>query len=160
MKSTRIFLKLQIFCSKNNIDFDFICEAELPKLYRENGKKISRSAKWSTARLFCRISTVCAKSTLEILQKFSSDGKVIVAGRTPEYIDGTYCADVKEKLAECENVTFDECGIIPALEDVREVKFDIFDILPSGEYKKENTTFDNFFTYTISVPITTENGCL
>lgn len=74
---------------------------------------------------------------------------MIVAGRTPEYIDGTYCADVKEKLAECENVTFDECGIIPALEDVREVKFDIFDILPSGEYKKENTTFDNFYIYNL-----------
>ncbi len=142
------FLKITNILLKNNIDFDFICEAELPKLYRENGKNFKVGEMEYSAVILPNIQSL-RKSTLEILQKFSSDGKVIVAGRTPEYIDGTYCADVKEKLAECENVTFDECGIIPALEDVREVKIDIFDILPSGEYKTENTTFDNFYIYNL-----------
>ncbi|MCI5971279.1 MAG: hypothetical protein MRZ29_09140 [Oscillospiraceae bacterium] len=143
------FLKIVNILLKNNIDFDFVCEAELPNLCKKAEKPLQVGEMAYDVVVLPNLYGIRG-TTLKILQDFiSCGGKVVNAGRMPEYVDGNFDENAEKMLCGCEKVTFDEAGIIPALESFREVKIDIFSVSDNGGVSAEKTSFDNFYIYNL-----------
>ena len=102
---------------KNLMEFDFICEANLPQ--QANGKKIGAMAYDSILVPACR---TLRGTTLDFLEAFAADGgKVIFAGEAPTLVDAVP-SDRGKKLAEKTNlIGWSEIGILNALAENREV---------------------------------------
>ena len=105
---------------EDHLDYDYICESQLPKLSDENDP--CRVGKMRYDAILIPGCLSLRRSTLEYLEKFQkAGGKVVFVGSCPGYVDGVKndgCRDMFEK-STC--VGFDKAEISEALEAVRNV---------------------------------------
>ena len=102
---------------KNLMDFDFICEANLPD--QANGKKIGAMQYDTILVPACR---TLRGTTLDFLEAFAADGgRVIFVGEAPTLVDAVP-SDRGQKLAEkTALIGWSNLGILDALEENREI---------------------------------------
>ncbi len=102
---------------KNLMDFDFICEANLPD--QANGKKIGAMQYDTILVPACR---TLRGTTLDFLEAFAADGgRVIFVGEAPTLVDAVP-SDRGQKLAEKTSlIGWSNLGILNALEENREI---------------------------------------
>ncbi len=104
-------------------DFDFICEALLPSLYRETKSGFSVGEMSYDTVIVPSLETLRG-STLEALEKFRKNGgKVIFLGNIPKYIDAESSSKVADFSKECTVLPWSRNMLFDALYD--EKFFDI-----------------------------------
>ena len=112
---------------RNNLDFDYLCEANLPEQYEptDKGFKAGHMTYDVVVVPGCRN---IRRTTLEYLKEFASKGgKLILIGDAPKYVDAAFSDDAKvlSELATC--VEWDENKVVAALENVRTVSVNYAD---------------------------------
>ena len=98
------------------VDFDYICEAELPALLGEIGKTlpVGRMAYETVVVPGCE---TIRRTTLDILKEFRMmGGRVVFVGDLPRYVDALPSEEPRALAACCECVPFDRVAILTALE--------------------------------------------
>ena len=101
------------------IDFDYLCEAELPVLCGEIGSSLSVGQMTYDAVVVPPLTTI-RSTTIDILTRFSNKGgKVLFLGACPEYVDAKPSHAVKELYLSAENIPYDSSAILNTLEPLR-----------------------------------------
>ena len=101
------------------IDFDYLCEAELPRLCSEAGNPMKVGQMEYDAVLVPNLTTM-RRTTLERLSSFKkAGGSVMFIGECPEYVDAMKCADVKALYDVCPRIEDAPSSILSALEPFR-----------------------------------------
>ncbi len=111
----------------NNLDFDYISEANLPEQYEktESGFKVGKMTYDVVVIPGCRN---IRRTTLNALTEFASNGgKLILVGDAPKYVDAQFSDDAKVLSSMSSNVEWDENKIASALEDYRTVSVNYVD---------------------------------
>lgn len=114
------FCKWMLF---GTVDFDYICESQLPDTYSSKGdNKFSVGVMDYETVIVPSMETI-RSTTLEKLEDFRMrGGRVIFAGQIPNLVDAEK-SDRAEKFAEkCECISFDKISILDALKDERDVE--------------------------------------
>ena len=113
----RRFREITDWLIKNLMDFDFICEANLPD--QADGQKIGVMQYDTILVPACR---TLRGTTLDFLEAFAANGgRVIFAGEAPTLTDAVP-SDRGRKLAEKTNlIGWSNLGILTALEENREI---------------------------------------
>ena len=117
------FYNLCRWLTFGTIDFDYICEATLPSLYKGcSDGKLNIGAMGYTTVLVPAMETI-RKSTLDALAEFKNNGgEVIFAGPCPIYVDAIESSLPKELFDKCTKVGFEKLEILDALSDVRDIE--------------------------------------
>jgi len=101
------------------IDFDFLCEAELPSLCKEPGNPLTVGEMTYETILVPPMRTLRA-STIKVLEAFrNAGGKLIFLGECPDYVDAVPSKDAEKLYTASLHISFDESAILEALEDER-----------------------------------------
>lgn len=99
------------------VDFDYICEANLPE--QKNGVCVGKMKYDTVIVPYC---LTMRSSTLEFLKEFKNNGgKVIFAGDTPKYVNAEPDSAADDFAKECENVKWAQTDILNALSNEREI---------------------------------------
>lgn len=104
------------------IDFDFISESLLPSLFcGTHGGLCVGEMKYDAVLVPACITL--RSTTVDILNRFVSDGgRVIFAGKCPEYTDAVRDNAASELFGKCVHVEFDRMAVLNAVECVRTVE--------------------------------------
>ncbi len=106
---------------KNHMDFDFICEATLPKLKKEEDPFAVGEMKYEAIVVPANLSL--RSSTLSFLEEFSrAGGKVIFMGECPLYIDGKISSAAQGLFEKSTRIGFDCAMLLESLESAREIR--------------------------------------
>ncbi len=101
------------------IDFDYLCEAELPKQCELAGNPLTVGRMTYDCVLVPPISTI-RSSTLAILSRFQkAGGTLIFTGGCPEYVDAEPSPAVRALYDCAQKVPFDNTAILAAVEPFR-----------------------------------------
>ena len=112
------FMQLADWLLFNLIDYNYICEANLPA--QANGTTKVGCMQYDTI-IVPNLLTVRG-TTLEFLKNFKANGgKVIFAGSLPEYVDAVESSDAKAFAAENTVIGWSEIQLINALDANREI---------------------------------------
>ncbi len=104
------------------VDFDYICESQLPTLCGEIGKTLPVGKMAYETVIVPGCETV-RRTTLAILKEFAAKGgRVIFLGEAPRYVDALPSEEPRLLMKECEQVPFDRVAILKALEKERTVE--------------------------------------
>lgn len=105
---------------EDHLDYDYICESQLPKLSDE--KDPCRVGQMRYEAILVPGCLSLRQTTMDYLEKFQkAGGKVVFAGSCPEYVDGVKNDGCRELFAKSTRVSFDKAEISGALESVRNV---------------------------------------
>jgi len=107
------------------LDFDFICESQLPKLNQmdEITKDVFPVGEMKYQMILVPNCVTLRTSTYERLKTFKEQGgTVIFTGETPRYLDAVYSEEVQEFVKNCDHVPFAKNSLYQALEEVRTVE--------------------------------------
>lgn len=107
------------------LDFDFICESQLPKLNQidEITKDVFPVGEMKYQVILVPNCVTLRSSTFERLKAFEEQGgTVIFTGETPCYLDAVYSEDVQGFVKRCKHIQFAKNSLYQALEDVRTVE--------------------------------------
>ncbi|MBQ8026996.1 MAG: hypothetical protein IJ261_02645 [Clostridia bacterium] len=111
------FMQLADWLLFNLIDYNYICEANLPA--QADGTKVGQM-QYDTI-IVPNLLTV-RSTTLEFLRNFKANGgKVIFAGSLPEYVDAVASDEAKAFAAESTTVGWSKIQLINALDANREI---------------------------------------
>lgn len=107
------------------LDFDFICESQLPKLNQideiTNDEFPVGEMKYEVILVpNCVTLRTSTYERLKVLKE--QGGTVIFTGETPRYLDAVYSEEVQEFVKSCDCVQFAKNSLYQALEDVRTVE--------------------------------------
>jgi hypothetical protein len=103
------------------MDFDFLCEANLPRLHAPGAKGFKVGAMTYDVVVVPAWRTIRA-STLERLEKFAAaGGKVVFAGEPPVLVDAQPSDRAQKLAARCVRTAWDKDAVLAALEPWREV---------------------------------------
>ena len=101
------------------IDFDYLCEAELPALCKQGGFPLRVGEMAYDVVLVPPVLTL-RKTTLERLQAFrAAGGRLIFLGPCPEYADALPTGAARSLYGASEHLPFDETALLDALEPLR-----------------------------------------
>ncbi len=101
------------------MDFDFISESLLADFAQEDKEGFQAGAMKYDVVLVPDCMTL-RKSTLERLKEFEGrGGKIVFAGRIPEYIDGMADEEAAEFARRCQRVRYSRQAVLEALEPYR-----------------------------------------
>lgn len=118
----KIFKDVCEWLLEGQIDFDYICESELPEQAGEISDKLSVGEMSYSAVVVAGCETLRG-TTLDILEQFNkSGGKVVFAGKAPEYEDAVLSERPRKLLERAVNVQLDKYSILRALEAERMIK--------------------------------------
>lgn len=105
-----------------SIDFDFICEGNLPRYCAEGGAPLQVGEMQYDVIVVPGCETLRA-TTLERLEAFRrAGGRLIFMDAAPTHIDALPDARGAALAADCEVIPYDENALLRALETVREVE--------------------------------------
>ncbi len=111
------FLQLADWLLYSLIDYNYICEANLPS--QADGTRVG-CMQYDT--IIVPACLTLRSTTLDFLKNFKANGgKVIFAGGIPEYVDAVESDAAKTFADECETVGWSKIRIIDALEANREI---------------------------------------
>lgn len=111
------FMQLADWLLYNLVDFNYICEANLPS--QADGTRVGQM-QYDTI-IVPNLLTI-RSTTLKFLERFRANGgKVIFAGSQPDYVDAVESDAAKEFAAESTVVGWSKGQLINALEDNREI---------------------------------------
>ena len=97
------------------VDFDYICESQLPALCGKIGKTLP-VGKMAYETVIVPGCETIRRSTLEILKEFADKGgRVIFVGDLPRYVDALPSDEPRLLMERCEQVAFDRVAILKAL---------------------------------------------
>lgn len=117
------FAKLTEWLLYGLIDFDFIAEslfAEQMPLPAADEKSDCCVGCMKYDAIVVPDCITIRRSTLERLKLFRQNGgKVVFAGRIPEYVDAVVCGDCQTFAQECESVPFTQGDILKSLQEER-----------------------------------------
>lgn len=103
------------------VDFDYICEANLPK--QANGTKIGRM-QYDTI-IVPNLITI-RSTTIKFLKEFKANGgKVVFAGKIPEYVDAAPSDEAGKIAQSCETAGWSKTQLLNSVKNNRDV--DIID---------------------------------
>ena len=115
------FYKITDMLLQNQLDFDYINESLLVSLYKETEKDF-RVGHMSYSAVVVPQCVTMRSTTLDALLCFARHGgKIIIAGKAPEYIDGVKSARGEELASVSECVNFSAGEITSALDEFRTV---------------------------------------
>jgi len=101
------------------IDFDYLCEAELPHLCKEAGNPL-RVGEMAYDAVLVPPVRMLRSTTVERLTAFrKAGGKLIFLGDCPDYVDALPCDSVRALYDSAEHVGFAGTAILEALESQR-----------------------------------------
>lgn len=105
------------------VDFDFICESQLPKTFGgcEDGK--FHVGEMAYSAIIVPDMETMRKTTLDALISFkNAGGKLIFAGSCPKYIDAIPCDDAQSLFGQSTCVGFDRYSVLNAVKDERDIE--------------------------------------
>ncbi len=119
----RRFEQLTSWLLLDTLDFDYICESTLPKLYRAGaGFGVGEMSYDAVIVPSCE---TLRRSTLEALRDFRNrGGRVLFLGDVPRYVDALPCADAEEFSRSCECLPWDRVRLNESLSSLREVRIE------------------------------------
>lgn len=101
------------------IDFDYLCEAELPDLCPQPGNPLRVGEMSYDAVIVPPLSTM-RRTTLNVLQKFRSEGGTLLfIGDCPELVDAEPCADTRPLYDDSLHANSAPTAVLQALEPFR-----------------------------------------
>lgn len=106
------------------IDFDLISESMLPSLcdMEDVSDSLTVGAMSYDTIVVPGLYTI-RSSTLDRLEKFVNEGgKLIFAGRIPEFVDAEYNTRAKELAERCTRISFERAELLNALSESRDVE--------------------------------------
>lgn len=104
------------------IDFDFICESLLPDLC-PNPSNPLKAGEMEYSVIIVPGCETLRSTTLDRLEKFRSmGGRLIFAGKYPEYVDAEKSNRAKLLFDKSESISFDNATLLSALENERDIK--------------------------------------
>lgn len=113
------FKKLNEWLLTGVMDFDYIDEALLPELYEETFEGLKVGEMLYDAIVISDCMTL-RSSTIEILESFiERNGKVIITGNAPRFIDALSNSNLQGFIEKCSMVIFEKNTLLNALADVR-----------------------------------------
>ena len=102
-----------------SVDFDYLCEAELPVLCPQGGNPLRVGEMAYDAVLVPPLTTV-RSTTLDRLSAFAqAGGRLIFVGECPAYVDAQPSEAARPLYESAQRVPFDASAILSALEPVR-----------------------------------------
>lgn len=105
------------------LDFDYISESLLPLQYTSGTDKKFHVGEMAYDVIVIPACETLRRTTYEALMAFlSNDGKVIIMGDAPKYIDSLLSNDINELSKQCRHIPFTETAIVNELSDVREIE--------------------------------------
>lgn len=106
------------------IDFDFLCEAELPALCPAGGNPLKVGQMAYDAVIVPSLLTI-RKTTLDRLEAFmNAGGRVVCMGEAPEYVDAEKSGLAGEILKKAVRVSDSAADVLEKVNDLREI--DVF----------------------------------
>ncbi len=106
----------------NTIDFDFVSESLLPKLYKSGAEGFTVGEMTYQAVIVPALETI-RSTTLCALEEFASKGgKVIFLGKCPRYVDAVLSDRVKSLYENSVNCDFEMIDILDAVCDFHDVQ--------------------------------------
>lgn len=121
------FFNITDWLVRNNLDFDYLCEANLPELYSETeeGFKVGNMTYDVVVVPGCRN---IRSTTLEYLKKFASKGgRLVLIGDAPKYVDAAFSDEAKVLSELCARIGWNEEEVVASLEDFRTVSVNYAD---------------------------------
>lgn len=117
----RRFAELNRWLLADTLDFDYICESTLPRLYRP-GKEFIVGEMAYGAVIVPMMDTI-RRTTLNALRAFRAQGgQVIFLGAAPRYVDALPSGDAEDFCRECVLLPWDRYQLNEILQPVREVR--------------------------------------
>lgn len=114
------FKNITTWLLENHLDFDYICESQLPELSDKNNPRAV--GKMSYEAIVVPGCLTLRTTTIEYLDKFSkAGGRVIFTGSCPEFVDGVVSNKCHALYQNSVVVSNDCASISEALEDFRTV---------------------------------------
>ena len=103
-------------------DFDLIAESLAESLFRGARDGRIQIGEMSYSVILAPNMLTMRSSTLRLLREFrAAGGRVVFAGRTPEYLDGAPSEEIRAFVGECEWIPFSKAQILAALEGVSDL---------------------------------------
>jgi hypothetical protein len=104
------------------MDYDYLCEASLPRLQRDEGRKFRVGAMAYDVVVVPQLRTI-RSTTLERLERFAdAGGTVVFAGDPPKFVDAQPSPRALAFAARCRTVAWSAEAVLGALEPWREVE--------------------------------------
>lgn len=101
------------------IDFDYLCEAELPELCPTGGNPLKVGEMSYDTVIVPQLSTI-RSSTVEKLYDFrKAGGKLLFIGRCPDYVNAELSDSARELYEDSDHISGSPSSILSALEDLR-----------------------------------------
>jgi len=112
------FAKLANWLTLNTLDFDYICEATLPELYKADTAKSFTVGEMSYTTVIVPVLETIRSTTLRALESFiDNGGRVIFLGECPAYVDASDDNSYAKKVyAKASVLPFSKTDILDALE--------------------------------------------
>lgn len=115
----RNFANLTEWLLFGTLDFDFICEANLPR-YCEKGSAPLNVGQMSYDVVIVPGAETLRSSTLERLEEFvKCGGKLIFMGEAPKYLDAAPSEEPKRLYEAAEHIPFERFSLLSALDPYR-----------------------------------------
>lgn len=115
------FKQLTEWLLGNHIDFDFICESQLPHQCAKGTNPLKVGEMEYDAVLVANCDTI-RSTTVERLSDFSDGGGILVfAGKCPKYVDAGSNEGAKKLFERANQVNYDKIEINEALSEIRQV---------------------------------------
>ncbi len=126
----RRFAEITQWLLADTLDFDFICESTLPRLYRAgDGFRVGEMTYDAVIVPGC---DTLRRTTLRALEDFRGrGGRVIFMGALPRYVDAVPSEDAACFAARCDCVPWDRCALNGKLLPFREVRLERADGRPA-----------------------------
>ena len=126
----------------NQLDFNFICESQLPLQCDKGGFPLKVGKMQYDAVLVANCKTL-RSSTVERLKEFKKQGgRLIFAGECPTYVDVSDNRTVRELYVSSICVPFSENAVLSALDDIRLIRIHNQDKTPATNliynYRQDN----------------------
>lgn len=117
----RRFEQLTRWMLEDTLDFDYICESTLPRMFREGDRFTVGSMEYDAVVVpGCM---TMRRTTLDALEAFRArGGKVIFLGAVPQYVDALPSDDVKHFSESCERLPWERVRLNESLAGLREVR--------------------------------------
>ena len=116
------FQSLTSYLLGAHLDFDFICESQLPSLYkRTEGAELAIGEMSYNAVVVPPITTIRSSTVAALCDFISRGGLVLFVGSCPEAVDGEISDGARELYGMAEKCAFTKLDIVAALEGVRDI---------------------------------------
>ena len=105
------------------LDFDFVCESQLPKLYRNAGDGRFHVGEMAYDVVLVPSCETIRSTTLQALTEYrNGGGQVIIAGEAPRDVDAEESKEAETFAKECVRIAYSRSSIVNALEPYRDVE--------------------------------------